>query len=205
MRLAPFTLTGPYVQLEPLDPSHATELVTAANLDRSSYGYTLVPDTPSSMSTYIDGLLSDAAADRVVPFVQRRTADGMLVGCTRFLDIVWWPRRDAPVEAEIGGTWLAADAQRSAVNTNAKLLLLAHAFEVWGVHRLAICTDARNTRSRDAIVRLGATFEGILRNHRPSAGHETSPGPRNTATHSILPDEWPAIKAALTQRLERGR
>jgi RimJ/RimL family protein N-acetyltransferase len=203
MRLEAFTLTGNHVQLEPLAATHADELVAAANRDRSTFGFTAVPDDMPSMVAYIDVLSNDAARDTAVPFAQRRVATGDLVGCTRFMNVVWAPSRDTPVEVEIGGTWLAADAQRSPVNTEAKLLLIGHAFERWRVHRIAICTDARNQRSRTAIERLGATFEGVLRNHRMSAGHLTEAGlPRDTACHSIIPDEWPAIRARLQERLD---
>jgi RimJ/RimL family protein N-acetyltransferase len=202
MRLEPIALQGRTVQLEPLDHRHAVDLLAAA-ADRSTFGYTLVPHDLESMRSYVDGLLLDAAADTAVPFAQRRLADDTVVGCTRFLNVTWWAGRRTPVEVEIGGTWLAADAQRSPVNTEAKLLLIGHAFERWRVHRIAICTDARNQRSRTAIERLGATFEGVLRNHRMSAGHLTEAGlPRDTACHSIIPDEWPAIRARLQERLD---
>jgi RimJ/RimL family protein N-acetyltransferase len=155
------------------------------------------------MERFIDGLLTDAQRDSAVPFVQRRLADDSLVGCTRFLNMLWWPNRDTPAEVEIGGTWLAVDAQRSAINTEAKLLLLAQAFDVWQVFRVAIATDALNEQSRTAIERLGATFEGILRSHRPNAGRLTEPGrPRDTAMHSIVALEWPAVRARLTERLD---
>jgi N-acetyltransferase len=212
MRLEPFALRGRHVLLEPLDHRHADELVAAAR-DRSTFGYTLVPHDLGSMSAYIDGLLADAAVDTVVPFVQRRvdSADGAdggagaVVGCTRFLNVVWWAGRDTPVEVEIGGTWLATDAQRSAINSEAKLLLLGHAFDVWGVARVAICTDARNERSRRAIERLGATFEGVLRNHRAAAGSESVPGAsRDTAAYSIIPAEWPEVRERLRTSLESG-
>jgi RimJ/RimL family protein N-acetyltransferase len=203
MRLEPFALEGRHVRLEPLDTSHATALVAAADRDRSSFGYTPVPADVTGMERFIEGLLADAQRDTAVPFVQRRLADQSLVGCTRYLNVLWWPNRDTPAEVEIGGTWLAADAQRSAINTEAKLLLLTRAFEVWRVHRVAIATDARNERSRAAIERLGATLEGILRNHRPNAGALTEPGrPRHTAMHSITDDEWPAVRARLVERLD---
>lgn len=201
MRLEAFTLTGRHVQLEPLAVAHAAELTAAADRDRTTYGWTAVPEDEAAMSRYIDALLQDAARDLVVPFAQRRLADGSLVGCTRLMSLVWLPGRHLPAEAEIGGTWLAADAQRSAVNSEAKLLLLTHAFEVWQVQRVAVCTDERNERSRAAIERLGATFEGVLRNHRMNAGRHTTPGPRHTAVYSILPDEWPAIRRRLQERL----
>lgn len=203
MRLEPFTLTGTYVQLEPLTREHGPALLAAGNRDRSSYGYTPVPATTEEMGGYLDWLLADAARDAVVPFVQRRLADDTPVGCTRFLNVTWYTGRDSPAEVEIGGTWLAADAQRSPLNTEAKLLLLTQAFEQWHVFRVAICTDARNQQSRAAIERLGAHFEGILRQHRASTGHLTQPGTaRDTAAYSILPAEWPAIRQRLRSRLD---
>jgi N-acetyltransferase len=208
MRLEPFSLRGNAVLLEPLSLAHVDDLVAAATADRSTFGWTGVPDTADAMTAMVDGLLHDAERDLVVPFVQRRSpsaddSPGQVLGCTRFLNVVWSPGRDAPAEVEIGGTWLRADAQRSAVNTEAKLLLLGHAFDVWHVHRVAICTDARNDRSRAAIERLGATFEGVLRNHRLQMGHLAEPGqPRNTACYSIIDTEWPDIRTRLTERSE---
>ncbi|MEY4174836.1 MAG: hypothetical protein RI900_2001 [Actinomycetota bacterium] len=200
--LEPFHLIGRHVRLEPLALHHAESLVAAADADRSTFGWTAVPADLAAMQQYITGLLGDAAARTAVPFVQVRAADGVAIGCTRFLDLRWWAARDTPAEAEIGGTWLTAAAQRTAINSEAKLLLLTHAFEVWRVERLAICTDERNERSRAAIERLGASFEGVLRHHRQQAGHHTVPGaPRNTAVYSILPAEWPAVRSRLEARL----
>ena len=205
MRLEPFTLTGDAVQLEPLRPEHAPDLLRAADVDRSTFGYTPVPVDLPAMEGYIDWLLGDAERDHVVPFAQRRRADGAVVGCTRYLNVTWWPDRPLPTEVEIGGTWLGAEAQRSSINTEAKLLLLTHAFEVWGVHRVAICTDALNERSRRAIERIGAQFEGILRRHRASTGHATVPGtPRDTAAYSIIVDEWPAVREGMEARCARS-
>ncbi len=202
MRLEAFTLGGTHVRLVPLTRALASALLVAANRDRSTFGFTAVPDDLTSMEAYIDGLLADAQRDAAVPFAQVRVADGAPVGCTRFMNILWWPDRSTPIEVEIGGTWLATDAQRSPINTEAKLLLLRHAFEQWHVARVAICTDARNERSRAAIERLGGRLEGILRNHRPSAGHSTSPGtPRDTAAYSIIDTEWPAVRDRLEARL----
>lgn len=202
MRLEPFTLTGSHVTLEPLQPHHAAPLLAAADRDRSTFGYTPVPADLPSMDAYIDGLLADARRDAVVPFVQIRVTDGSPVGCTRYLNIQWWPGRALPAEVEVGGTWLATDAQRSALNTEAKLLLLTHAFEQWDVFRVAICTDALNERSRRAIERLGATFEGILRSHRPNAGFLTRPGlARDTAAYSVIATEWPSVKVRLESML----
>ena len=127
--------------------------------------------------------------------------DGRLVGCTRFLEIRRWRGRPAPDEVEIGGTWLAADLQRTAVNTEAKLLLLGHAFEVWQVVRVAIATDSRNERSRRAIERIGARLEGVLRHHRPSMVPGEAGRPRDTALYSITDDDWPAVRQTLVDRL----
>jgi N-acetyltransferase len=196
-----FTLTGRHVQLLPLERVHADELAEATNGDRSTYTFTEVPGTPAQMADYLDRLLADRDAGRVVPFAQQRLADGRMVGCTRYMDLRWWSGRDVPDEVEIGGTWLAADAQRTPINTEAKLLLLGHAFDVWHVTRVALCTDARNERSRVAIERIGARFEGVLRHHRPSHVASERGHPRDSALFAITNDDWPAVRAALTARL----
>lgn len=194
-------LRGQHVQLEPLSLDHVHQLVLAANEDRSTYAWTPVPESVANMRNYVAGLLNDAEAGRVIPFAQRRLGDQRIVGCTRFLEIRHWRGGPDPDEVEVGGTWLAASAQRTAINTEAKLLLFTHAFEVWDVVRLAIFTDARNTQSRDAILRSGAKFEGILRSHRGSYAAGEIGTPRDTAAHSIIASEWPAVKASLHARL----
>ncbi|MEI6498099.1 MAG: GNAT family protein [Actinomycetota bacterium] len=197
MRLEPFTLTGKHVLLEPLSLAHVPQLCEAA-VDRSTFGFTLVPDTPAAMERYVAALVADSERGNAVAFAQRRVADQRLVGCTRFMELRRWSSDAAPSEVEIGGTWLASDAQRTAVNSEAKLLLLTQAFEQWQVQRVAICTDARNERSRAAIERLGAQFEGVLRCHRLAQGDAVNAGtPRDTATYSIVTAEWPGIKSAL--------
>lgn len=205
MRLEPTALRGTHVHLEPLSAAHAAELAAAAARDRSTFGHTVVPDGEPAMAAYIEGLLADAERGTALPFAQRRARGGEpadLVGCTRFMNVLWWPGRSTPAEVEIGGTWLATDAQRTPLNTEAKLLLLSHAFDSLGVFRVAICTAAGNTQSRTAIERLGATFEGILRNHRPSAGAFGTPGlPRDTAAYSIIDTEWPTVRTRLQERL----
>jgi N-acetyltransferase len=140
----------------------------------------------------------------VLPFAQRRLDTGQLAGCTRFMEPRWWRGRRDPDEIEIGGTWLSATAQRSAVNTEAKYLLLSHAFEQWEVWRVAICTDEHNARSRASIERIGGTFEGVLRNHRLRY-NTAKPEPRNTAVYSIIDSDWPAVKRSLEQRLSDNR
>ncbi|MET0326569.1 MAG: GNAT family protein [Ilumatobacteraceae bacterium] len=201
MRLPPFVLSGEHVELVPLAAEHVDELVVAASSDRSSYGFTEVPATRQQFVEYVGRMLALRDADAAVPFVQRRIADGRLVGCTRFLELRWWRGRVEPDEVEIGGTWLAADAQRSPVNTEAKLLLLTHAFEVWGVVRVALATDARNERSRAAIERIGASFEGVLRHHRPAMVEGEHGRPRDTALFAMTDDDWPAVRERLAQRL----
>lgn len=198
--LEPITLTGRHVQLEPLALTHVDGLVAAADVDRSTYDYTDVPADTAAMTTYVERLVEDHRRGNVLAFAQRRLDTGALAGCTRFMEIRHWRGRTEPDELEIGGTWLAADAQRTPINTEAKYLLLGQAFEGYGVWRVAICTDERNARSRTAIERLGATFEGILRNHRLRY-NANPPQPRHTAVYSITHDEWPAIKARLEQRL----
>lgn len=194
------TLTGHHVQLEPLSLDHADQLAAAAAFDRSTFDLSPVPDGLEATSAYVAGLLAAHAKGTVLPFAQRQLATGDVVGCTRYLDMQWWRGRPEPDEVEIGGTWLGAAAQRTAVNTEAKYLLLQYAFEELDVWRVAICTDARNQRSRDAIARIGASFEGLLRNHRLRSDTD-GPSPRQTAVYSIVDDEWPDVQRALEQRL----
>jgi N-acetyltransferase len=202
MSLAAPTLTGLHVQLEPLRLEFAEALVAAGSENRSTYRWTAVPPTVDTMQRYITALLNEQSARSAVPFAQRRLSDGALVGCTRYLRLEWWGGKALPDEVEIGGTWLAKSAQRTAINTEAKYLLLSNAFDAWNVHRVSICTDARNTQSRDAIVRIGATFEGILRAHRGSyvAGEENLVA-RDSAMYSVIRNDWPAIKHHLESSL----
>lgn len=199
--IEPFALVGRTVVLEPLEPTHVDGLVAAASEDRSTYGWTRVPDGVDDMRRYVQGLLADAAAGLVVPFAQRRLSDGAVVGCTRYMELRWWFGRPFPDEVEVGGTWLSASAQRTPVNTEAKLLLFAHAFDHWHVQRVQLCTDARNERSRAAIARVGATFEGVLRRHRFSHAPGEEGQPRDTAVYSIVAAEWPDVRDLLHARL----
>ncbi len=201
MTLPSPTITGRHVQLEQLRREHVDELVAASTEDRTTYAWTSVPATTASMSAYVDDMLREQAERAMVPFVQRRLSDGALVGCTRYLRLEWWVGRDLPAEVEVGGTWLAASAQRTPINTEAKLLMFGHAFEVFAVNRVAVCTDVRNERSRAAILRVGATFEGVLRSHRGS--YVPGEGARDSAMYSVIAAEWPAVKANLLARLER--
>lgn len=190
-------LSGRFVVLEPLRVDHIDEIAAAGGGDRSSFGYTQVPEGRDEAADYVHWLLDDAAHGRAAPFVQRRMADDVVVGCTRFLNPLWPIGRDDPDEVEIGGTWLSASAQRTPINSEAKLLLLTHAFDTWTAQRVAICTDARNEQSRRAIERIGATFEGVLRKHRRSTHAGEVDMLRDTATYSITIDEWPSIEMRL--------
>lgn len=193
--IEPVVLTGRVVRLEPLEPAHVEALTAAAAEDRSTYGYTWVPADAAEMAEYVATALAEQAAGRHLPFAVRSLATGAVVGSTRFLDIECWDG-PTPTVVEIGSTWLAASAQRSAVNTEAKLLLLTHAFEVWGVVRVTLKTDARNARSRAAIERVGGRFEGVRRAHMPA----TDGGVRDTAYFSIVAEEWPDVRAGLVRR-----
>ena len=123
---------------------------------------------------------------------------------TNFIILDRWDRyTKTPTSIEIGGTWLAASAQRSGVNTEAKLLMLTHAFEVWCVQRVDLKTDARNERSRAAIERIGAKLDGVVRNWQPSHVPGEEGQPRDSALYSIIPSEWPSIRAQLQERLAR--
>jgi len=203
------TLAGELVQLDPLAIEHVDALVAAASVDRSTYGWTNVPADRPAMERYVAGLLADHAGGEVLPFVQVDAATRSTLGCTRLMEIRFYAGRPLPDEVEIGGTWLTAAAQRTGVNTEAKLLLLEFAFEQLGAWRVAICTDAANLRSRTAIERLGATFEGVLRNHRMRSGDLGNPSgelvPRDSAMYSITRDDWPGVHAGLLARLAGPR
>jgi N-acetyltransferase len=202
--LPPFTLRGEHVELVPLAPAHAGELAEAAALDRSAYAFTDVPDGVEAMGAYIAKLVGQRNRGEAAPFAQRRLGTGRLIGCTRFMELRRWRGRPEPDEVEIGGTWLTADVQRTPVNTEAKLLMLTHAFEVWRVWRVELCTDARNERSWKAIERIGARHEGVLRNHRPSHVASEAGRPRDSALFAITEADWPDVRERLVRRLAAG-
>lgn len=204
--LAEVTLAGKHVRLEPLSRAHVPALLAVANGARDSFAYTWVPPEAAAMTAYVDEALHLHAQGRALPFATLYAATGRVVGSTRYLNVEFWAwpegsplQRGAelPDVVEIGATWLAPAAQRTAINTEAKLLMLTHAFEVWRVHRVSLMTDARNTRSRNAILRLGARFDGVIRAARVAVDG----GIRDTATFSIVEAEWPAVKAGLSAKL----
>lgn len=199
------TLSGKFVRLEPLNSSHLEGLVAAAAEDPSIYRWSFVPQGRDETAQYIETALDMRDAGKALPFATVRIADGAVIGSTRFFDLErWaWPEgharlgRSSPNACEIGYTWLARSATRTVANTEAKLLMLTHAFEHWQVLRVCLHTDARNERSRAAMERIGARFEGILRGHRMSVDYR----PRDSARYSIVADEWQEVK----KRLERLR
>ena len=196
-------LEGRHVRLEPLQARHAAGLAEAAAEDPSLYGLSPVPQGDAAALEYIAAATAQPGA--AVPFAVRRVADGAVIGSTRFWDLVRWPwppghpryGLDAPDVCEIGYTWLARSAIRTAANTEMKRLMLAHAFEVWAVESVCLHTDARNERSRRAMERIGAQFEGILRAHRLA----TDCLPRDSARYSITAPEWPGVKHRLDELL----
>jgi N-acetyltransferase len=195
-------LAGRRVRLELLTRAHVDGLVAASSESRDTYGYTTVPNGAAAVDAYVTSVLADAAAGETVPFVQVRVADGAAVGITRYLSPRYRNGGATPYAVEIGGTWLAASAQRTGLNLEAKLLLLDYAFDTWCVGRVDFKTDARNDRSRTAIAGLGATFEGVLRNWQPSHAEGEHGKLRDTAMFAIVAEDWPTIRARLTARLD---
>ncbi|MER5963636.1 GNAT family protein [Streptomyces sp. NPDC002057] len=199
-------LEGALVRLEPLGHHHAAGLAEAAAENRDTYGFTSVP-RGDEVGAYIDAQLGRAADGLLAPYAQVSAVTGRVVGHTSFWDPrPWpWPSREGLCAIEIGFTWLAASAQGTGVNTEAKYLLFRHAFEVWEVARVDLKTDARNARSRAAIASVGATFEGVLRNW----GRSWAPGEedrlRDSAVFSVVAEEWPERRAALEARLAARR
>ena len=203
--LRAFELAGEHARLEPLSEAHAPALAAAAAVDRSSYAFTRVPDGREEAAEFVRQALAEQAGGQVLPFAVVRTRDDTVVGSTRFLDmevlgvpgVVVPDDRRPPSVVEIGSTWYAASAQRTALNTEVKLLLLGHAFDVWRVLRVTLKTDARNERSRTAIERLGARLEGIRRAHTTASDGTI----RDSAYYSIVAAEWPAVRNGLLRRL----
>ncbi|MFB7675407.1 GNAT family N-acetyltransferase [Kitasatospora purpeofusca] len=193
-------LEGEFVRLEPLGHAHAPDLALAAAEDRAGYGFTWVP-AASDFTAYVDTQLARRDTGWVLPYAQVDRATGRAVGATAFLDPRRHPADGTLFAIEVGFTWLSASAQGSGLNTEAKYLLFRHAFETWGVSRLDLKTDARNGRSRAAIAKTGATFEGVLRNWSVSWAPGEEGLLRDSAIFSITAAEWPSRRAALEHRL----
>lgn len=181
-------LRGRQIELRPLRPEHAPLLLeAAADGELWKMNVTVIPG-PDSADAYIDKALDGERAGSVMPFVIVRKADGVVLGSTRF-----WKIDRVNRKLEIGHTWLRASVQRSGVNTEAKLLLLSHAFDVMNCVRVQFTTDELNAKSRAAILRLGAVQEGIVRHERIMPDGRK----RNSVRFSIIDDEWQQVKAGL--------
>lgn len=205
MAIEDVVLEGKYVRLEPLALRHVDALVAASARDAELYRWSPVPQTKQDALAYVETALAWKEAGSGLAFATVRREDGLVIGSTRFflLEYWAWPKghalhgRTTPDACEIGYTWLTRSALRSAANTEAKLLMLTHAFETWKVLRVCLHTDARNERSRAAIARIGGKFEGTLRSHRMAADFIA----RDSARFSIVAAEWPEVKARLQTML----
>ncbi len=194
---APATLTGEWVRLEPLSLERHLDPLAAIALDPDLWRWTLnVVETKEDLRRYLEEALREQAEGRSVPFATIHAASGRAAGCTRFGNIETRHRR-----VEIGWTWVGREFQRTRVNTEAKLLMLRHAFETWGCQRVELKTNVLNERSRNAMLRIGAKEEGVLRKHALSDRGV----PRDTVYFSIIEDEWPSVKARLTAMLAEHR
>jgi len=195
MDLTPPTLAGRHVTLEPIEERHAADLFTAMQ-DEEVCRYLAWPPPVKLDETL--ALIREAreamARQQSIVFAQVWNATGRVIGSTRLLDL-----RPADRQVEIGSTFLSRDYWRGPANTESKLLFLTYCFERLGCVRVALKTDGRNVRSQEAIARLGAVREGVLRKHMNVRGYQ-----RDTVYFSILENEWPAVKARLQARLAAG-
>lgn len=190
----PVVLTGQLIRLEPLSLAHVDDLAEAGS-DPSIWALTIArPVDRAGIEAWVRAAVAATQAGTDVPFATIDLASGRAVGSTRFMSIVPDHRR-----LEIGWTWLGLEYQRSGANREAKLLQLTHAFEDLGANRVEFKTDARNEKSRNALLGIGASFEGIFRSHMIMPT-----GPlRDSAYYSVIAPEWPAVKAALSAALRR--
>jgi RimJ/RimL family protein N-acetyltransferase len=194
----PVTLEGRHVRLEPMAHERAEQIAVAlgaATADGAMWEsrVTSIP-RPEGMRAYVDQALRELDSGVSLPFVTIAKASGRAVGSTRYMNIEAPHRR-----LEIGTTWIGKSHQRTAINTEAKYLMLRHAFETLKCIAVDLRTHEKNAQSRAAIERLGAKQDGLLRNHRIMPDGSL----RNTATYSIIASEWPAVKAGLEARLTR--
>jgi RimJ/RimL family protein N-acetyltransferase len=191
--LAP-ELSGYGVTLSPTTTDDAFALAeAAASSPAEAYRWTYVPRSADGWIDLINGF---APSGR---FIYTVRVDDAVVGATGFYDLEFWSDRDAPDACDVGHTWYVPEVRGTHVNAACKLLLFTHAFETWRVVRLAMRTDARNTVSRAAMLKLRMTFEGVRRRHMPGADGTI----RDSAYFSAVPEDWPAIKQGLAARLAR--
>jgi N-acetyltransferase len=188
MVIAPVILEGRFVRLEPLTSAHAAGLAEVGLDDRLWKWIPTPVRTPEEMRAYVQTALREQEAGYALPFALIEKSTGHAIGSTRFANIERTHHR-----LEIGWTWVARQWQRTAINTEAKYLLLRHAFETLKCMRVELKTDSLNERSRAAILRIGAREEGIFRNHMITASGRI----RHTVYFSILDSEWPEVKARL--------
>ena len=194
MNVSPVTLEGRHVRLEPMSPEHLGGL-TEIGLDEELWRWTTTRiASPAEMRAYVEEALGEQARGAALPFVTVERGSGRVVGSSRFGNIDRANRK-----AEIGWTWVGGAWQRTPVNTEAKYLMLSHAFDVWGCVRVEFKTDALNERSRRAILRIGATEEGTLRNHMITHTGRL----RHSVYFSVIDSEWPAVRARLGEKLSR--
>ena len=194
MKIEPITLEGKHVRLEPLSLDHHASLCDVG-LDEELWRLIPTPvRTPDDMRAYIEAALKDQSEGKSLPFATVEKATGKVVGSTRFANI-----DTTNLRAEIGWTWIGLNWQRTAINTEAKYLMLLHAFETWRCIRVELKTDSLNERSRNAILRIGAKEEGIFRNHMITYSGRL----RHTVYFSIIDSEWPSVKSRLEEMMAR--
>ena len=193
-RIEPVVLHGRHVRLEPLSLDHLAGLAAAGHDPRIWRWMPLDGSTPEGMAGIVTAALAARAAGTELPFVTIELATGRVVGSTRYLALA-----PAHLRLEIGWTWIDPAFQRSAVNSEAKLLGLGHAFETLGLRRVEFKTDALNEQSRAAILGIGAQYEGIFRKHMVMPGGRA----RDSAYYSVIDTDWPGVKAHLEARLTR--
>lgn len=186
MTINPITLLGRVVRLEPLSEEHIPDL-TVAGQNKTIWRFMLYGNitTEADMRNWVRDILSRQTRGTDLPFAVIHLETNRAIGATRFLDI-----RPDHRGVEIGGTWYSVDFQRTAVNTECKYLMMTHAFESWKYVRVQFKTDSRNIRSLQAIERIGAKFEGILRNHIITPTGYI----RDSVYYSVLDSEWPEVK-----------
>ena len=196
MKIEPVTLEGEYVRLEPMRGDHLPDILRAG-MDESIWKWTTnVVKTEADLERYVRTALTDLANGVALPFVTIERESGTVVGSTRFGNI-----DEANRKVEIGWTWINPKWQRTAINTEAKLLMLTHAFEVWDCLRVELKTDSNNEKSRNAMLRIGATEEGTLRNHMITESGRL----RHSIYFSIIASEWPDVKEGLIEKLAQPR
>ncbi|MDX6614488.1 MAG: N-acetyltransferase [Blastocatellia bacterium] len=192
MDITPVTLSGRHVRLEPLSLDRLDQLCEVG-IEESLWRWTVAKvQTVADMKEYLTAALTAQAEGAALPFVTIEQSSGRIIGSTRYANI----DRDN-LRLEIGWTWIAPAWQRTVINTEAKYLMLLHAFEDMGCNRVEFKTDSLNEKSRRALLRIGATEEGIFRNHMIVQGGRL----RHSVFFSIIKSEWPAIKANLEAKL----